>query len=148
VGDEAGISHATEFIDACLHMSQLPEHDIRTEDLNLFHTVATVKIPQELSFGFGDTPADIRIVEDIEYFNFRELPAGTLLGYYNMDIQPHLEIMDENDAMVERQFLNYKNGEIRLISEIMPSMLTLNEQVIRQDCLCYFLERYQIEGKI
>jgi hypothetical protein len=65
-----------------------------------------------------------------------------------MDIQPHLEIMDENDAMVERQFLNYKNGEIRLISEIMPSMLTLNEQVIRQDCLCYFLERYQIEGKI
>ena len=24
----------------------------------------------------------------------------------------------------------------------MPFMLTLNEQVIRQDCLCYIMERY------
>jgi len=26
----------------------------------------------------------------------------------------------------------------------MPSMLTLDEKVIRQDCLCYVMERYQI----
>jgi hypothetical protein len=25
---------------------------------------------------------------------------------------------------------------------VMPSMLTLNTDVIRQDCLCYLMERY------
>jgi succinylglutamate desuccinylase len=25
----------------------------------------------------------------------------------------------------------------------MPSMLTLNERVIRQDCLCYLMERLE-----
>jgi hypothetical protein len=24
----------------------------------------------------------------------------------------------------------------------MPSMLTLNHRVVRQDCLCYLMERY------
>jgi succinylglutamate desuccinylase len=144
IGDKSGISHATEFIDACLHINQLPEHKIRHEDINLFHTVATVKVPEQFSFGFGDTPVDINFADDLEYFNFRELPAGTLLGYYHKDKRPHLHIVDENDEAVEQRFLIYENGEIRLSTEIMPSMLTLNERVIRQDCLCYFLERYQI----
>ncbi len=148
IGDETGIAHATEFIDACIHMNQLPEHEIRPEDLNLFHTVATVKVPEKFTFGFGDSPVDIRFVEDIEFYNFRELPAGTLLGYFQKDNVPHLDIVDENDEHVGQRFLTYKEGEIRLITEIMPSMLTLNEHVIRQDCLCYFLERFQIDGKI
>ena len=28
---------------------------------------------------------------------------------------------------------------------VMPAMLTLDERVIRQDCLCYFMERLVYE---
>jgi len=31
-----------------------------------------------------------------------------------------------------------------LRTPIMPSMLTVNERAIRQDCLCYLMERYPV----
>jgi hypothetical protein len=34
------------------------------------------------------------------------------------------------------------DGKIRLRVPVMPSMLTLDERVVRQDCLCYLMERY------
>jgi succinylglutamate desuccinylase len=32
-------------------------------------------------------------------------------------------------------------GQLQIIKSTMPSMLTLNQRVIRQDCLCYLMER-------
>lgn len=144
INDESGVDHAAEFIDACLNMEHLPEHPIRHEDIQLFHTVATVKIPADVSFGFGDPLCDIRLVDDLEYFNFHELPAGTVLGHYRETTEPRLDVVNEEGTPVEQRFLHYDNGEIRLATGIMPSMLTLDERVIRQDCLCYFMERFPL----
>ena len=148
IGDDTGITHASNFIDACLHLDHLPEQPIRSEDIHLFHTVATVKVPDEISFGFDKTSNDINFIEDIEFYNFRELPAGTILGYYNQDKLPYLDIVDEKGNAVEQQFLNYLNGKIRLTTDIMPSMLTLNINIIRQDCLCYFMERFPLPNNL
>ena len=38
------------------------------------------------------------------------------------------------------------DSELRLRVPMMPSMLTRNEVVIRQDCLCYFMERLTLEA--
>jgi hypothetical protein len=47
---------------------------------------------------------------------------------------------EEGNDVAGRYFLN--DGEALLIrSAVMPSMLTLNARVIRQDCLCYLMER-------
>jgi succinylglutamate desuccinylase len=142
IDDDTGISHAVEFIDTCLHLEQLPDQAVAYEDIHLFHTVATVKVPADISFGFGETSSDLTFIKDIEFYNFRELPVGTLLGYYDQQTLPHLDIVDEYGNTVEQRFLQYNEGEIRLATPIMPSMLTLNEKIIRQDCLCYFMERY------
>ena len=144
IDDKTGIAHAVEFIDACLHLDHLSEHPIQNEDIHLFHTVATVKVPGDVDFGFGESSSEISFINDIEYYNFRELPAGTLLGYYNQQTMPHLDIVDEYGNAVEQRFLSYNAGEIRLATVVMPSMLTLNKKVIRQDCLCYFMERYPL----
>ncbi|MFZ3041956.1 MAG: hypothetical protein WA108_09235 [Thiobacillus sp.] len=37
--------------------------------------------------------------------------------------------------------VDYSRGEITLRKPLMPAMLTRDEQVIRQDCLCYLMER-------
>jgi succinylglutamate desuccinylase len=142
--DDTGVTHATEFIEACLHLDHLPEQPIHTDDMHLFHTVATVKIPKEVSFSFGDALADISLKEDIEYYNFRELPAGTVLGYYNKSNVPYLDIIDESGNKNDKQFIQYIDGEIQLATWIMPSMLTMDKKVIQQDCLCYLMERYTI----
>lgn len=144
IDDGSGVTHATEFIEACLHLDHLPEKPVSTDDIHLFHTVATVNIPEEISFGFGDTATDIRLKEDIEYYNFRELPAGTVLGYFEESRKPYLNIIDESGNESEQRFIRYVDGEIQLASRVMPSMLTRDKKVIQQDCLCYFMERFPI----
>ena len=144
VGDASGVAHAAEFLDACLHLERLPERPVNREDIQLFHTVATVKVPEGTRFGFGDGSADIDFVEDLEYYNFRELPAGTVIARYPREGRPVLEVLDENGESVGRKYLRYDLGVIRLAARIMPAMLTLNEDIIRQDCLCYFMERYPL----
>jgi hypothetical protein len=69
------------------------------------------------------------------------LPTGTLLGRYNEVKLPRLQVIDEQGRSVADAYLRYEDGAIRLASRIMPSMLTLDKRVIRQDCLCYFMER-------
>lgn len=144
IGDASGVAHAAEFIEACLHMDHLPEQPVRPEDISLFHTVARIEVPAHISFGFGDDKADIVFAEDLEYYNFTELPAGTRIGRYNHEHAAHLDVVDENGNKVEQRFLHYSNGDILLATKIMPTMLTLNADNIRQDCLCYFMERYPL----
>ena len=44
------------------------------------------------------------------------------------------------------RFFYAQDGEIRTRVPIMPGMLTLNSRIIRQDCLCYLMERYSLAG--
>lgn len=146
VGNAAGIAHAARFIDTVLGLDRLPEQPVGRDDIQLFHTVATVKVPADLSFGFGGRTRDLNFVDDLEYYNFRELPAGTVVAHYHPGKAPRLEVTDENGRDVERLYLRYDHGVMRLGAQIMPAMLTLNEEIIRQDCLCYFMERYPLPG--
>jgi len=74
-GQKYGVEHAREYLNACLHLSEHPAHPVSGHDIDLFHTVAIVKIPDHLSFGFGDGDGDIQLAEDLEYLNFRSSPG-------------------------------------------------------------------------
>ena len=145
VGEAAGVSHARELIDAALHLSEIPDHPIPPQDLDLFHTVARVQVPEHLSFGFPPDEAALLLDPQIEHYNFRELPAGTPFARVNggapRDILP-LEVRDEHGADVSERYFEIEHGEVRLRQRVMPSMLTRNQAVIRQDCLGYLMERY------
>lgn len=146
---EYGATHAMEFIETCLHLSQFPEHDIAPHDLDLFHTVATVSVPEELSIGFGESSVtNLRFIDDLDHLNFRELPPGTTIGRYNtyLDTQPLL-VTDENGKEVTDRFFSFDQHEMKTRRAVMPSMFTLNTEVIRQDCLGYLMERMNVESQ-
>lgn len=137
-----GAAHAMEFIETCLHLSQLPEHPISPHDIDLFHTVATVSVPDHLSIGFGEIKANLRFIVDLDHLNFRELPPGTRLGEYNIpDKTPPLSVIDENGQVVTDRYFSFENNELNTKRPVMPSMFTLNTEVIYQDCLGYLMER-------
>jgi hypothetical protein len=52
-----------------------------------------------------------------------------------------LEAWDEAGKDVAESYFERENGLLFTRLPVMPSMLTLNEEVIRQDCLCYLMER-------
>ncbi|MFZ0789314.1 MAG: M14 family metallopeptidase [Chromatiaceae bacterium] len=145
VSEETGVQHARELIDAALHLAEIPDHPVAPHDIDLFHTVARMHIPDAASFGFPPETADLVLNPEIEHFNFRELPPGTALGRVN-GIPGRaglpLEVRDEGGLDVTERYFGLEGGELRLRQSVMPSMLTRNQVVIRQDCLGYLMERY------
>ena len=153
-----GATHAAEFINACLHLSDLPSHPVAAHDMDLFHTVATVTVPEHISFSFNEETfknenlnkkesgktisADICFPASLDHLNFTELSTGTTLGNLNTDItEIPLRVTDEHGNDATARYLTLKDGELRTTREFMPSMFTLDEEVIRQDCLGYLMER-------
>jgi succinylglutamate desuccinylase len=140
-GQGAGVTHAQEFIDACLHLVDIPTHPVAIHDMDLFHTMATVKVPGDVSFGVDRADVGLRLPPDLDLLNFRELPQGTILGRVRSEAELVLQAWDEHGQDVSQRYFRQVDGEIRTAVPVMPSMLTLDERVIRQDCLCYFMER-------
>jgi len=139
-GHSSNTAHALEFVEAALHLDHFPEHPLSASDYELFHTVAVVKVPPELEFAFNGEPADLNFSTDLERMNFRELPPHTELGRVG-HAQARLEAWNEEGVDVAERYFAVDDGRIVTRLPVMPSMLTLNEAVIRQDCLCYLMER-------
>lgn len=144
VGDRSGVEHAAQYVDGCLHLAQLPEHPVAPHDIDLFHTVAIVRIPDDVNFGFGGEALDLRLAPDLDHLNFRELPEGTALGWIADGCERCIEVRDERGETVGTRYFEVVDGELRTKVPLMPSMFTRDERVIRQDCLGYLMERYPL----
>lgn len=143
-GQSRGTQHAEQFIEDCLHMMELPDHPIPEQDISLFHTVAIIKLPSNISFGFETGSTDVSFAEDLDHLNFRELSPGTRLARVRPGSDVRLLAWDNRGREVGDHYFDYQDNEILLSRPVMPSMLTLNEQIIRQDCLCYLMERHRM----
>ncbi|MGA8052882.1 MAG: M14 family metallopeptidase [Burkholderiales bacterium] len=144
-GNAAAEAHAAELIDACLHLDHFPVHAIAPRDIDLYHTLGIVRIPVDVRFGFEHNGVDLRLETDLDRLNFQDLPAGTPIGYAPAGRAIPLEVRDESGALVTEQYFEVRAGVIRTRRAVMPAMLTLDERVIRQDCLCYLMERLRTE---
>ncbi|EIC20833.1 M14 family metallopeptidase [Thiorhodovibrio frisius] len=143
-GQQYGIEHARNYIDSCLDLDSLSDQPPPAQDIDLFHTVAQVKIATGLEFGFPPRAAELLLSPELEQFNFRELAAGTPFARLDSAKEAAFDVRDENGQDVGARFFELKERELRLRIPAMPSMLTRDERVIRQDCLCYLMERYKI----
>ncbi len=137
-----GTAHALEYLETCLNLDSfdnLPDSAIA--DIDLFHTVAIVKIPEHIKFSFtGEPNDDITFPIDMDRLNFCELPIGANFGKAKTEKAYLLAVSEDGEEKGDRYF-QIKNGEITLKAAVMPSMITLNTDIIRQDCLCYLMER-------
>ena len=142
-GQQYGVEHALEFLDSCLHLSELANHPVPHQDIDVFHTVAQVTIPANIDFSFSNCDAHLQLNEDLERFNFTELSAGTVLGKINNGSSMPVIAKDEKGIDVTSEFFKINTNELLFNRKTMPSMLTLDQRVIRQDCFCYLMERIQ-----
>ena len=146
VGQAHGVEHAREYIEACLHLSEIPDHPVAPHDIDLFHTVAVVKVPEQVSFRFGGSEADICFTEYLDHLNFRELPVGTTLGRTRNGQVLNLDVRDDQGREVADRYFRVDNNAICTTRPFMPSMFCLDERIVRQDCLGYLMERLLPDG--
>ena len=145
-GEIHGTDHTLAFLETCLHMDAVSARPVDPEAVHLFHMVATVYVNPEILFGFGRVPADLALREDLDRFNFCELPAGTSFGDLNDRGVTPLIAVDPEGTDVTDDYFFFGRGQVETVREIMPSMLTLDRRVIRQDCLCYLMDRIHYES--
>jgi hypothetical protein len=92
--------------------------------------------------GFDPAEADVVFPADLDRLNFYELPPGSALGRLRPGLAiPPLEVTDEHGADVSQRLFDWEDGHLRLRHRLMPAMLTTDARIIRQDCLCYLMER-------
>jgi succinylglutamate desuccinylase len=140
-GNESGEAHAARFLEAALHLDHFPAHPVAAHDLDLYHTVGTVKLPGHVTFTFGDGAADVRFDAALDHMNFRDLAPGARFAAVAPLSPRPVDVWDEHGEQVMQRYFSVERGELRTLRPVTPAMLTLNERVIRQDCLCYLMER-------
>ncbi|MEJ2406542.1 MAG: M14 family metallopeptidase [Candidatus Thiodiazotropha sp.] len=148
VGSTHGVEHAMEYLDACLHLSEHPQHPLSDQDVDLFHTVAQVKVSPDATLGFQPDERDLVFDTNLDHMNFREVPAGTALGWANGRGGDVLDVRDEAGRGVRDDYFVFEEGLLCFRKRVMPSMLTKDLDVIQQDCLCYLMERLSVSGHL
>jgi hypothetical protein len=148
VGSAYGAEHALEYLDACLHLSEHPQHPLSDQDVDLFHSVAQVKVTPGTRLDFQPNEGDLVFDPDLDYMNFREVPAGTPLGWANGCGAQVLDVRNESGQTVRDDYFVCEGGLICFRKRVMPSMLTKDLDVIHQDCLCYLMERVNISENL
>ncbi len=154
VGDETGMERAAQFIDACLHLSEIPNHAPADGDLHLFHTLATLYVPERIAFEYGpkidsaQLEVDLRLRSDLDHCNFQELSPGLEIGWCRSPSTLPLAVIEETGRVCTEEYVKLEHGAISLSRTVIPAMLTCNPAVVRQDCLGYLMERMPIESKL
>ncbi|MCB1935559.1 MAG: peptidase M14 [Nitrosomonas sp.] len=139
-----GVAHAIEYLTACLKLSEIPTHQVAKHDIELFHTVAVVRVAPGVEVGFKDDGYDLRLIDNIDHLNFRELPSNTVIGWQKNHHSLALKTSDEQDQEVSSDYFYLDDNVLKINRPVMPSMLTRNTRVIHQDCLCYLMERLSL----
>lgn len=140
-----GTDHSLAFLEACLRLDGISLAPPDADAVHLYHMVATVKVADDVLFGFGRVPVDLAFREDLDRFNFRELPAATSFGTLRNGALRPLTAVDNEGMDVTDRYFSFERGEVATRRDVMPSMLTRDRRVIRQDCLCYLMERIHFE---
>ena len=148
VGDPRCADRVEDYIDRCMVLDEVPEAE--PEAFSLFRTLVRVHVREDASFRFegddGDLadPARLVLTGGIEAVNFHELSRGSVFGSSESELDRVLQVLDVAHQDVTGAYFERNGREIVLKEDVVPAMYTTDPFVIRQDCLCYFMERLDL----
>lgn len=138
-GDEEGIRAAISLVEKAMRLSTFAMEPPSAGSFTLYHTIGRVTINEEASYSFGEADAALRLRGDLEEMNFVHMPAGSVWARNAAEAFP-LKVANEHGEDLTAQFFHLDGPDIRLTRQVVPSMVTRDRDVIRQDCLCYLME--------
>ncbi len=150
-GNRQVIRQVCEFLDACLR-AENPAGPLQPEaQMQLLQPVATVRVPDEISFCFDDQQnceqVDLCFRAGLDGHNFSTVPDGTAIATIRPGSKARLQVLDAGGCDIAEQYFRTENNNLVTASDVIPSLLTLNSHIIRQDCLCYLMEAVAAPGR-
>jgi len=144
VEDRSGIEHARQFILNALALEHFDDDSMDVHSLHVFHTVAVVKLQEGISIGVNEDDMDIDLLPDVDQYNFHELQPGTVFARIHHDRALPVRAENEFGKDVTARYFENRDGDLCNITPVMPSMITLDVDIVKQDCLCYLMERLDL----
>jgi hypothetical protein len=140
VSDPECDERAYDYLKRCMDLQEIPT--AQTEDFSLFRTQVRIHIRDGVEFSFADEDraTDLVLTAGVEGVNFHELPVGSLFGRTLVPLAEVLRVVDVNHQDVTERFFELDGPDIVLKQAVTPAMYTTDVYVIRQDCLCYFMQ--------
>lgn len=138
-GKAANAQLGARLLEKALNLDDLTGVAREGATLELYHTLGIVRVRENVSFGFGPGEVELRLSPAIDENNFQELKPGTVLGETSNRMP--LQMIDEAGRDVAEDYFMVSGGKLRLRRQSVPAMLTLEPRIVRQDCLCYLMER-------
>ena len=144
-GDSQGITSGIKFIENLLSVGE----DWKKEDIKIPHiysTYASLFIDSDSTVSF-DLKSDSKndhfcLTDQLDKFNFTEIPSGTVLGKVN---EPkRIKLIDNNGVNVFNQFFSIVENNWIVKTSFIPSMFTKDTRVAKSDCLGYVMKKNPI----
>jgi len=139
-GDKSGEDHALYYLDKILQIDNLSSRN--SDKLKLYHTIARVIIPKTITI--GDSSRDICLNTQLKDKNFHQIRPGTEFASVNSTKEKLIVVSSESHEDITDEYMEINNNKILFKKSITLSMFTTNEQAIKQDCVCYFMEELRI----
>jgi hypothetical protein len=113
-----------------------------SDNLMLYHTIARVTVPKTVSI--GDITKDICLNPQLEEKNFHQILPGTEFASINSTKNKLIIVNSESHEDITDEYMEIKDDRILFRKPITLSMFTTSERAIRQDCVCYLMEKLHI----
>lgn len=143
-GDAHGVDAAKEFVLTALHKPALAEEGSPVSHIDVFHTVAVVKLKPGILAGELKQGSQFELEPNVDQLNFRVLSTGTPLARVSEADGLPVIAMNEFGKDIAERYFEIRNQQLVTKTSIMPSMLTLELDIIQQDCLCYLMEKLDL----
>ncbi len=141
VGDARCEERVYDYLNRVMELDAVPT--AMPAEFSLFRALGRVHVRRGVGFSFAGDELDTPLVltGGVEAINFHELAAGSRFGSTSLRIDAVLNVLDVDQRDVTAEFFEIDGDEILLKRSVVPAMYTTDPFVVRQDCLCYFMDR-------
>ena len=140
--DNTSVNHAAKYLDQVINLETIAGEN--PDNLCLYHTVARATIAEQYSIS-THTETDIVLLPELETRNFTELQHGCVFANIT-NSHAKIDVHNESNENVTDEFFTLEEKQLILNRNVTLSMYTNDEHAIRQDCLCYFMERLHVHA--
>jgi len=110
--------------------------------------LAAVKVKNEIDISFEQDHHGFMLVKDLDVLNFHQIPAGEQFGRLSkqlaeLNTMPFI-ITDENNQQITTDYFKIDGDKVTCNKSFVPSMITQSIRAIRDDCLCYIMQKIKV----
>ena len=143
VADPRCVDRVVDYLERLMILPAIPVAEPQL--FKLFRTRVRVHVKEGVGFRFeGESPRTAEplvLTGGVEAVNFHELDQGTVFGSSSLAVDEVLQVLDAAHCDVTEDYFERDGEDILLREAVVPAMYTTDSYVVRQDCLCYFMER-------